>query len=873
MNSEAVTSLDAERVLGLNATLSHAALFESSNPLEAASEGLKKPSRPTLRHSPLLAQQAGRPDASELTMLHRLRGIGQKSESALQGLLCSTQALTLQLLTVAAGLRSSPRTLATEAEARSASTESSGLEGSEPLASDLLAPDLIAPDLIAPDLLAPDLIASELSLASFLSDPLAVSLDATQTPEGFRLSGSLPSLPFVRESAWLLVQARVGAGQRPEAAPDRPAEVEPSPQGHTPSDDAPVALFRVPLPSQGVQLNVETPFSPDHQAAALRLENVLAECLLPPQSWQLERPRQLARHLRLLHAHWWGLLEQLFEKTIAHVKVGKAHGKPLAEAQSVRLELSELKLRLELVGRMLTHTVSHAETELRQAVQVSAQSLHLLLQAVETSLSIASRLLVDAPAPLQAFVTRLKTDAHLLLATRGASDALRSLIARSLLLRFQAGQPSAAQQPESTMPLSAALNPALNPALEPTMQGAFSEAQRSFSQAFYQRCQQDVAPSAADVDRRGALSPQAWQAVVDSQYLRLFHPKRLGGLEADGGTLGLAMEHLSAACGSTFWVASVSTLLCGKLLASFGSEALQRRWLDPILEGKLLGLFAVSEDASTSELAPPATRLTRDGDAFVLSGKKSRISNVGAATVGLIRARSDAHITPENPTGELYAVVDLRAPGVRAETVQKLGLHGMPWGYLHLEGVKVQADELLCSADRVSSFKAAEWGQLFQAFSSIGFARTALETCLAYASERRMFGHTLSELPVVYHRLADMATELQAARLLALDAADLKARDQLAGPVVQLAKVYATEMAVRVLDAAHRILGGWGYDQKFPIERLYRDALGNLAAGAASDRLREFAGCALVGGNPWAYEPLRWCDGLFQAPLPPQTST
>jgi alkylation response protein AidB-like acyl-CoA dehydrogenase len=398
------------------------------------------------------------------------------------------------------------------------------------------------------------------------------------------------------------------------------------------------------------------------------------------------------------------------------------------------------------------------------------------------------------------------------------------------------------------------------------MNFALSPEQEAFRARFEAFCQGRIAPRAREVDREGRVPAESWQAIVESGYLRLFHAPSFGGLGADGITLGLAMEHLARACGSTFWVATTSTVLCGKILTALGTPAHHERWLGAILRGDAIGCFAVNEDSSGSELGQPQTLLRRSGPGYVLDGEKSRVANVQLADVAVVRAYAPEPVGARTTPDEVYVVVDLRQPGVTQRPFEKLGLHGMPWGAIGFDHVAVAEGDILGATDRQSILRAIEWGQLFQSFCSVGFAEAALEASIQFAAGRIAFGRSLLHLPIVHHRIADMRTEIDAARLLAQHAAFIKGQGESAGATVMMAKIFATEMAVRVADAAMRIHGGWGYATEFAVERLYRDSLANIPAGAASDRLREFVACALVGEDPWTYEPF---DGLA-ASFPPR---
>jgi alkylation response protein AidB-like acyl-CoA dehydrogenase len=233
---------------------------------------------------------------------------------------------------------------------------------------------------------------------------------------------------------------------------------------------------------------------------------------------------------------------------------------------------------------------------------------------------------------------------------------------------------------------------------------------------------------------------------------------------------------------------------------------------------------------------------------------KSRISNASTADVAVVLAR----IEDGGHTGLCYAVVDLKRRGISREELPHVGLKAMSWGSLCFEGVELEEHEVIRGASVERTLITVEWGQLMQAWSSIGLASAALEACSDHMKRREAFGRPIAHLPVLQARLAGMRAEIDAARLLTTEVSRLKARGLAAREAVLIAKIHATEMAVRCADDAMRTLGGWGFSPRYPVERIYRDSLANVPAGLPTDRLREMLGCTLVGVSPWSYEPATW---------------
>jgi alkylation response protein AidB-like acyl-CoA dehydrogenase len=375
------------------------------------------------------------------------------------------------------------------------------------------------------------------------------------------------------------------------------------------------------------------------------------------------------------------------------------------------------------------------------------------------------------------------------------------------------------------------------------------DAHRAFALRFESACR-GIAARARETDERATIPAQNWRELANAGYLGLFHPRRFGGTEADGLSLALAMDQLARACASTFWSASISTLLCGRMLADLCSPAHCDRWLRAIVSGTAIGCFAATENGAGSDPSSYRTTLHRGPNGYRLRGEKSRISNAGVADVAIVLARLD------EPTGPklCYVVVDLQSPGVHRSELDKLGLRGMSWGNLSFDDVAIAPQDVIVDASVELTLRSVEWGQLLQAWCALGLAEAALEACREHAAGRHAFGRPIAHLPVVYERIAALRAELDGSCLMALEATWRKGSNRPARELVMMAKIHATELAVRIADAAMRTLGGWGYTKQHAVERLLRDSYANVPAGLPTDRLRELLVCPLLGIDPWVYE-------------------
>jgi alkylation response protein AidB-like acyl-CoA dehydrogenase len=390
------------------------------------------------------------------------------------------------------------------------------------------------------------------------------------------------------------------------------------------------------------------------------------------------------------------------------------------------------------------------------------------------------------------------------------------------------------------------------------MDFALTAEQQAFKDRFGAFCRERIAPRAAAADREGRLPSATWADLREVGYFQMFHPPAIGGSGADGITLALAMESLGAACASTLWAATISTALCGKILHNLCGPRHHEQWLRPIATGRRVGCFAATERGAGSDPASYATTLRRSTRGCRLRGEKSRISNAGVADVAIVLARHVPEDSSEAGEELCYVVVDLRRPGVSRVEQDKMGLRAMSWGALAFDDVEVEVEDVIVGADMGKTLQAVEWGQLLQVFSAIGIADAAYEACASFATQREAFGRPIAHLPIVHARLAEMHTSMDAVRLLAWEAAAVKGQGRTARELVMMAKIYATERSVQVVDAAMRTFGGWGYSKEHAIERLYRDSLANVPAGLPTDRLRELLVAPLLEVDPWRYDPFDW---------------
>src|SRR5215468_5200032 len=367
-----------------------------------------------------------------------------------------------------------------------------------------------------------------------------------------------------------------------------------------------------------------------------------------------------------------------------------------------------------------------------------------------------------------------------------------------------------------------------------------------------------IAARAAAADAAGAVPADNWRDIVDSGYLRVFHPTEIGGLGMDGVTQARAMESLARACPSTFWSATMSGLVCAKLIHTYGNLGAHRGLLKDLLRGKRLACFPVVERTSGSDAGTYTTTVRRDGDSYLITGEKARITNATNADLAVVFARIEGH-----EPGWCYAFVDLRQPGVETYAMPHMGLRAMSWGGLLFNQVRVEARNVVPL--RLEEFpEGMAWGWLFISIASIAIAESALQHAVEHARSQIAWGRPLGHMEGVQAAIAEMRAEIDAARLLAYRCAWHRNRGALVQDLVGMLKPYATEMAVRTTNRAVQILGSWGLTPPHPVERLYRDAPMNVIGGFASNRLRELVAEQL--GLPPTYQAFDWLSptGLNQ---------
>lgn len=353
---------------------------------------------------------------------------------------------------------------------------------------------------------------------------------------------------------------------------------------------------------------------------------------------------------------------------------------------------------------------------------------------------------------------------------------------------------------------------------------ALSEEQELAQRTARDFAREKVLPLAHEIDERGKVPPELIAEMASLGFLGIYVPEAYGGAGLDALSYALVSEEINRACASTGVVMSSHVSLVVDPLLHYGSEAQKDRFLRPLASGEKLGCFALSEPASGSDAAAMRTSARRDGDAWVLNGTKNFITNGASADLALVFAQTDAKA---GKRGIAAFVVEKGTPGFSVGKLEhKLGIRGSDTAQLLFQDCRVPAANLLGEAG--GGFKIAlatlDGGRISIAAQAVGIARACLEDSLAYAKEREAFGKKIVEFQAIQWKLADMATEIDAARLLVWRAATLKDRGEDHILAAAQSKLFASDVAVRAARECVQIFGGYGYLTDFPAERHYRDA-------------------------------------------------
>ncbi len=372
-----------------------------------------------------------------------------------------------------------------------------------------------------------------------------------------------------------------------------------------------------------------------------------------------------------------------------------------------------------------------------------------------------------------------------------------------------------------------------------TEQEMIRDSMRSFAQ-------ERLAPFAAEWDKSHAFPAQAIKELGELGAMGMVVPEEWGGAGMDYMSLVLTLEEIAAGDGSTSTIVSVQNSLACGITLRYGSKAQKEEWLKPLARGEKLGCFCLTEPHTGSDASAITTRADRDGDFFILNGVKQFITSGKNADVAIVIAITDK---AAGKKGISCFLVPTNTPGyIVARLEDKMGQHATDTAQILFENCRIPASCLM--GKEGEGYKIAlsnlEAGRIGIAAQAVGMARSALDAAIRYAKDRVTFGVPIIEHQAVNFRLVDMATQLDAARLMVWRAASLKDAGKPCLTEASMAKLFASEVAEKVCTDAIQIHGGYGYVSDFPVERIYRDMRVCQIYEGASDIQRLVIGRALA---------------------------
>jgi butyryl-CoA dehydrogenase len=350
-----------------------------------------------------------------------------------------------------------------------------------------------------------------------------------------------------------------------------------------------------------------------------------------------------------------------------------------------------------------------------------------------------------------------------------------------------------------------------------------SDDHRAVQDAVRTYVQERIAPQAAQWDRTHHFPRDELRGLAALGCYGVAVPPELGGAGLDHLALALILEEIAAGDGATSTIVSVNNCPVCSILLAFGSPQQHEQWLRPLAQGTLLGAFCLTEPHVGSEAGGLTTSAVRQGDHYVLNGVKQFITSGRNGDVAIVLAVTDK---AAGKKGISAFIVPTATPGYRVARVEdKMGQHASDTAQVLLEDCRVPLQQRIGAEGQglKIALSGLEGGRIGIASQAVGMARAAFDAALAYAGQRQTFGKPIFEHQAVQFKLADMATQIEAARQLVWHAASLKDAGRPCLKEAAMAKLFASEMAERVCSAAIQVHGGYGYVSDFPVERIYRD--------------------------------------------------
>lgn len=356
------------------------------------------------------------------------------------------------------------------------------------------------------------------------------------------------------------------------------------------------------------------------------------------------------------------------------------------------------------------------------------------------------------------------------------------------------------------------------------MDFALSKEQQMARTLFRDFAENEVKPLAQEVDETERFPMETVEKMQKLGFMGIPQPKEFGGQGCDTLTYAICVEELSRVCGTTGVIVSAHTSLGADPIKKFGTPAQKEKYLRPLVSGKALGAFGLTEPGAGTDASGQQTKAVLDGDHYVLNGSKIFITNGGKADIYIIFAMTDKS---KGTKGISAFIVEKDFPGFSIGTKEKkMGIRGSSTTELIFEDCIVPKENLLGNEGRGFgiAMQTLDGGRIGIAAQALGLAQGALDNTIAYVKERKQFGRPIAKFQNTQFQIADMATKVEAARNLVYKAAIAKDTQKRFSVEAAMAKLYAAEVSMEVTTKAVQLHGGYGYTREYDVERMMRDA-------------------------------------------------
>lgn len=351
-----------------------------------------------------------------------------------------------------------------------------------------------------------------------------------------------------------------------------------------------------------------------------------------------------------------------------------------------------------------------------------------------------------------------------------------------------------------------------------------SEKYRLIRSSVREFAKREVAPLAETIEAEGRIPKQLYQKLAANQYLGVTIPRTYGGCGAGYVAMAIVMEELAkASVSATLYVTSPNTLL-GLPILNYGTEEQRQKYLVPVMKGEKEGTFALTEPSAGSDAATQSTIARKDGDYYVISGRKSFITAAPLCDFAVVFASTDPS---KGVKGITAFIIERDTPGYSVGVPErKMGVNGSPTADIILEHVRVHKSQILGEEGNAfrMAMKTLDSGRIVVAAQCLGIAEAAMSEAVSYVKQRRQFGKTLAQFQGLQFMLADMETKICCARSLIYDTAEKKDAGMDITKEAAAAKYFASEMCNEIAAKAFQLHGAYGYVKDYPIERIFRDA-------------------------------------------------